>query len=53
MDVRGALFFDALGGLSEELGKLRQQGIQYEILFLEASDAVLVRRYKESRRSIL
>lgn len=50
MDVRGALFFDALGGLSEELHKLRQQGIQYEILFLEASDAVLVRRYKESRR---
>ncbi|HBG22274.1 MAG TPA: RNase adapter RapZ [Peptococcaceae bacterium] len=50
MDVRGALFFDSLGGLSEELGKLRQQGIQYEILFLEASDAVLVRRYKESRR---
>jgi UPF0042 nucleotide-binding protein len=50
MDVRGTLFFDSLGELGEELGKLRQQGIQYEILFLEASDAVLVRRYKESRR---
>jgi UPF0042 nucleotide-binding protein len=50
MDVRGTLFIDSLGELGEELGKLRQQGIQYEILFLEASDAVLVRRYKESRR---
>lgn len=50
MDVRGTLFFDSLGELGEELGKLCQQGIQYEILFLEASDAVLVRRYKESRR---
>lgn len=47
MDVRGTLFFDSLG---EELRKLSQQGIKYEILFLEASDAVLVRRYKESRR---
>lgn len=47
MDVRGTLFFDSLG---EELHKLSEQGIDYEILFLEASDAVLVRRYKESRR---
>lgn len=47
MDVRGTLFFDSLG---EELHNLHQQGFQYEILFLEASDAVLVRRYKESRR---
>lgn len=47
MDVRGTLFLDSLG---EELRKLSQQGIKYEILFLEASDAVLVRRYKESRR---
>jgi len=47
MDVRGSLLF---GSLDEELRKLSQQGIRYEILFLEASDAVLVRRYKESRR---
>ena len=47
MDVRGTLFFDSLG---EELRKLSEQGIKYELLFLEASDAVLVRRYKESRR---
>jgi UPF0042 nucleotide-binding protein len=47
IDVRGGLFFDAL---SEELNNFQQQGIRYEILFLEASDEVLVRRYKESRR---
>lgn len=47
IDVRGGLFFDAL---SEELNNFQQQGINYEILFLEASDEVLVRRYKESRR---
>jgi len=46
IDVRG-LFFDSL---SEELKKLTKQGIKYEILFLEASDAVLVRRFKETRR---
>lgn len=47
IDVRGGLFFDTL---SEELNNFQQQGINYEILFLEASDEVLVRRYKESRR---
>lgn len=47
IDVRGGLFFD---NLSEELNNFRQQGISYEVLFLEASDEVLVRRYKESRR---
>jgi UPF0042 nucleotide-binding protein len=47
IDVRGGLFFDSL---SEELNNFQQQGIKYEILFLEASDEVLVRRYKESRR---
>lgn len=46
IDVRG-LFFDSL---SEELEKLTLEGIKYEILFLEATDAVLVRRFKETRR---
>ncbi len=46
IDVRG-LFFDSL---TEELKKLNRQGIKYEILFLEASDDVLVRRFKETRR---
>lgn len=46
IDVRG-LFFDSLSG---ELKKLEEQGIGWEILFLEASDPVLVRRFKETRR---
>ncbi len=50
-----ALVIDARGGdffhdLSRALGELEQENIQYEILFLEASDEVLVRRFKESRR---
>jgi len=36
--------------LSEALHTLDQQGYRYQILFLEASDEVLVRRFKESRR---
>jgi len=47
VDIRGGEFFQAL---SEVLGQLEQYGIKYEILFLEASDEVLVRRFKESRR---
>ena len=34
-----------------ELDKLSQSGQKYEILFLDADDRVLVKRYKESRRS--
>lgn len=47
IDVRGGEFFD---DLSEALGDLKEEGIRHEIIFLEASDEVLVRRYKESRR---
>jgi len=46
-DLRGGEFFNPL---SEILAHLRQIGMKYEILFLEASDETLVRRYKESRR---
>ncbi len=46
-DVRGREFFDALLG---ELQKLKAQEIKYTILFLEASDEVLVKRFKETRR---
>ncbi|HCG98659.1 MAG: RNase adaptor protein RapZ [Candidatus Aquicultor primus] len=46
-DVRGGEFFD---DLLEELQKLKEQGITYQILFLEASDEVLVKRFKETRR---
>ena len=48
IDLRGREFFDAL---SESLNYLKENyTIQYEILFLDATDAVLVQRYKESRR---
>lgn len=47
VDIRGGEFFDAL---SEVLQELEEGGIDFEILFLEASDESLVRRYKESRR---
>ncbi|MBE3587277.1 MAG: RNase adapter RapZ [Thermoanaerobacteraceae bacterium] len=48
VDIRGGEFFDAL---FEVLADLEQEGLRYEILFLETSDATLVRRFKESRRS--
>ncbi|MBM7868242.1 RNase adapter RapZ [Heliobacterium gestii] len=47
IDIRGGEFFDSL---SDGLHQLGAQGIQCEILFLEASDEALIRRYKESRR---
>lgn len=46
-DIRGGKFFD---NLFDALAELERQGISYEILFLEASDAALVRRFKETRR---
>ncbi|MDD2421042.1 MAG: RNase adapter RapZ [Heliobacteriaceae bacterium] len=47
IDIRGGEFFGALNVGLEELAAL---GINSEILFLEASDETLVRRFKESRR---
>lgn len=47
IDVRGGDFFE---DLSEALEDMKNNGLMYEILFLEASDEVLVRRFKESRR---
>jgi len=46
LDIRGGRFF------KEIIGALRQTeqiGVAYQILFMDASDEVLVRRYKESR----
>ncbi|GBF35525.1 hypothetical protein DCCM_4654 [Desulfocucumis palustris] len=48
VDVRGGEFFDSL---SEVLAELDQSDVRYHILFLEASDETLIRRFKESRRS--
>ncbi len=47
IDVRGGDFFP---DLSQALLELQEASIPYEILFLEASNEVLVRRFKESRR---
>jgi len=46
-DLRGGAFFD---NLFEALQELDTQQIDYEILFLEADEEVLIRRYKETRR---
>ncbi|HHV18390.1 MAG TPA: RNase adapter RapZ [Thermoanaerobacterales bacterium] len=47
IDIRGGGFFDTL---FESLKEMIDSGFDYEILFLEASDEVLIKRYKESRR---
>ncbi|ALS25622.1 RNase adapter RapZ [Paenibacillus cisolokensis] len=48
IDLRGREFFTAL---SESLNQIKEHfSIPYEILFLDATDGVLVQRYKESRR---
>lgn len=48
IDIRGGEFFD---DLKSGLEDLKKAGIEYKILFLEASDEVLIRRYKETRRT--
>jgi len=48
IDLRGREFFDTL---SEALSRLEEmEHIHYQILFLDASDQILVQRYKETRR---
>ncbi len=47
VDIRSGEFFD---DLSDALHHLDSLGLSYRILFLDASDEVLVRRFKETRR---
>ncbi len=47
IDIRGGEFFD---DLKKSLEDLEKKGTNYRVLFLEASDEVLIRRYKETRR---
>jgi RNase adapter protein RapZ len=47
VDVRGREYFPEL---AEALGHLRAGGVNYRILFLDASDEVLVRRFESVRR---
>jgi len=46
-DLRGGEFFSSL---SEALRNLEKEGFRLQVLFLDASDETLIRRYKESRR---
>ena len=47
IDVRGRQFFDELNGA---LAKLAELGIARRILFIDAADDVLVRRFESTRR---
>lgn len=46
-DLRGGEMFKQI---FDALNKLKQSNYEFELLFLEASDEVLVKRYKETRR---
>lgn len=48
MDIRGGGFFKDLERVLEDL---RREHTDFKVLFLEASDEALVRRFKETRRS--
>lgn len=48
LDIRGGR--DSLKEASQVLDTLKQEGYSMEILFLEASTQVIVKRYKETRR---
>lgn len=48
IDIRNG---QALNELREVLGTIGQCGVKYEILFLDAEDSMLVKRYKETRRN--
>jgi UPF0042 nucleotide-binding protein len=46
-DVRGGSYFE---GLAAMLDDLRASGVRHRVLFLEADEATLLTRYKETRR---
>lgn len=46
-DIRGGILFDKL---FEALDTLKEEKREYKILFLNASDTVLIKRFKENRR---
>ena len=47
VDIRNR---NALGQLESVLQNMKNSDIRYEILYLEAQDPVLIKRYKETRR---
>ena len=48
VDVRSG---GGMEGVEKALEEIRLTGLEYEILFLDAEDEVLVKRYKETRRT--
>jgi UPF0042 nucleotide-binding protein len=46
-DVRGGQFFDEL---LESLDKLRADGVDFQILYMDADDDALIARFRETRR---
>ena len=48
MDIRGG---EELGELDSVLKDWRERGLDFKVLFLDASDEALIKRYKETRRS--
>lgn len=48
VDIRGGKFFDQL---IDVLNSMKENGQKYELLYLDADNDVLVRRFKETRRS--
>lgn len=47
-DIRGGKFFD---DLDDSISYLRKSGYSFEMVFLEASNGVLIKRFKEARRA--
>jgi RNase adapter protein RapZ len=47
VDTRSREFFDTLLHILDDMD---EQGLTYEMLFMEATDSTIIRRYKESRR---
>ena len=47
LDIRSVKTF---GDIQKALEELKQQNIAYEVLFMDAADETLIRRYKETRR---
>ncbi|TCT14225.1 UPF0042 nucleotide-binding protein [Natranaerovirga pectinivora] len=47
IDIRSGKDFNEL---FEDLKEIKENGLNYEVLFLDSSDEILVKRYKETRR---
>lgn len=48
IDIRSG---ESIDEFLEELNKVHEMGVKFEILFLNASNRILVKRYKETRRN--